>query len=211
MLRARVPDSIVALANTPLKKDLQVDEFGKPISGYVNTKLTRNYNQTKSNISLSRGIKHPQIVNSLRLDSKSDISAKNSYLAMEKKKHIVEGNTKVNWQSLEKMKVNDLKGFQTENFELTELIGYEDPEDKEYLRAFNLDPEKKQLEDRKVRRQQEMMSYGIVKRSLPRLESKRSFTRMDPYRTPAADPLPLISRNRFSDRNVNISRNHAHN
>ena len=207
MLRAKVPESIVALANTPLKKDLHLDEHGRPIVGFVNTKLTRNHNQTKSSLTLRKGIKHPQMLYPLRGDPKGELSSRFSYLAMEKKKHISEGTAKVNWQSLEKMKANDLKGFLTEDFEPTDLIGYEEPEDKEYLSAFNLDPERKHAEDRKFRRNHELMNYGRVKRSLPPLESKRSIHVSDPYRAPPADPLPSLSRIRPTDKKSPGSQN----
>lgn len=105
------------------------------------------------------------------------------------------------------MKVNDLKGFLTEDFEPTDLIGYEDPEDKEYLSAFNLDPEKKFAEDRRVRRHQELMTYGIVKKSLPPLESKRKGARMENYRAHPAEPLPVLYNNRTSERRVNMGKN----
>lgn len=202
MLRAKVPDSIIALANTPLKKDLHLDEHGNPITSYVNTNLTRNPQHSKSSMTLRQGLRRPAQSTPRRDASKAEISSRLSYLVMEKKKHVVEGTAKVNWQSLEKMKVNDLKGFLNEDFEPTDLIGYEEPEDKEYLSAFNLDPGRKSREDRKAKRDQSMMSYGVFREVLPPL-SKRSIPTFQSAR-PGQDPLPSISTNRLGQ---NKSRN----
>jgi hypothetical protein len=186
MLRAKVPDSIIALANTPLKKDLHLDEHGNPINSYVNTKLTRNTQHSRSSMTLRKGLRHPQ----------------KSTPRIDQSKHVAEGTAKVNWQSLEKMKVNDLKGFLNEDFEPTDLIGYEEPEDKEYLSAFNLDPSRKSKQEKKVKRDNELMSYGVYRGVLPPL-SKRSIPTFKTARQ-GQDPLPSISHSKIG---ANKSRN----
>lgn len=205
MLRAKVPDSIIALANTPLKKDLHLDEHGNPINSYVNTKLTRNTQHSRSSMTLRKGLRHPQKSTPQIDHSKAEMSSRMSYLIMEKKKHVVEGTAKVNWQSLEKMKVNDLKGFLNEDFEPTDLIGYEEPEDKEYLSAFNLDPSRKSKQEKKVKRDNELMSYGVYRGVLPPL-SKRSIPTFKTARQ-GQDPLPSISHSKIGgnkSRNVGL-------
>lgn len=163
MLREKVPDSILALAQTPLKKDLQYDAFGNQISDGVNTTLTRNPKQTKSVMDLRKGIKHPVIYHPLRASLvKAEKAANSSYLVMERKKHLVEGSNKIDWQRLEKMKLNDLKGYlKGSDFEPGELLGEEEPEDRMYLAELNMQPDRNREPEKRLQRIQSLMNYGV--------------------------------------------------
>jgi hypothetical protein len=137
--------------------------MGNPVRDYVNTNLVKNPDQSKSMNKLhSQGIKRPQMVYPLReASSRANLkTSRSSYLLMEKKKHIPENIGKVNWQSLEKMKANDLKGLFHEDFEPSDLVGDDDAEDNEYLSAFNLQTEEVTHEDKKAKKAAQLRNYG---------------------------------------------------
>lgn len=85
-----------------------------------------------------------------------------TYLSIRKSQTQDINQNKLTWNSLEDMKVNDLRGYLDRNFNPEEIIAQEDDEDQFYLKEYSLQPRVHDVQARKERSIRSLRSYGSV-------------------------------------------------
>ena len=97
---------------------------------------------------------------------------------MEKKKHIKESSSKIDWKSLQNMKVNDIKGYLDDDFNPDNLLCEEDEEDTVYLQQWNTNKYNKEMSLEDIeKRNKDISNYGVHRQlSINRLDEYNGST-----------------------------------
>ena len=140
----KVPKAVYALSK------------GKTMNFNTKSSRERSHNLStfsvqKSRSKVSKGIKRPMKLMPLR-----DMS----YLSIKKTQNVGGEKSKLTWNSLENMRLNDLRGYMDKNFNPGNMIAQEDPEDHLYLNEYGLAKDKKKDSERKERSIRTIKSYG---------------------------------------------------
>lgn len=202
-MRAKVPDSIIKLANTPLEQQLIYEQ-------YHGKKATARQRQAsaKSSYTMKRikreEVSHYASAKQLKQSPAEREDLSSSYQKLEKNKTRAdrEGSYSLNWQKLGEIDSGEMKNMLAgDHFQVDELIAEEDLEDKEYLSVFNLNPDNRNQQRAEEKKKNDILNYGKMRISASPLARLRE--------QPPAYYSPIMSQKKKNQNLIDNTRNRA--